>query len=52
MAHIDPTALCFLNRGDKIYEGDKVIDTETNTLHVCTTQRVGKWKVKANSFSS
>ena len=37
MAHFDPTALCFLNRGMKYtrYEGNKVIDTETNILHVC-----------------
>ena len=44
MAHFDPTALRFLNRGDEIYEGNTVIDTETNILHVCATQRVGKQK--------
>ena len=38
----DLSALCFLNRGDEIYECNKVIDTETNILHVCTTQRIGK----------
>ena len=39
MAHFDLAALCFLNRGDEIYEGNKVIDTETNKQHVCITQR-------------
>ena len=38
-AFVDPTALCFLSQGDEIYEGNKVIDTEANILHVCTAQR-------------
>ena len=34
MAHFDPTALCFLNRGDERYEGNKVIDRDERYLSV------------------
>ena len=47
MAHFDPTALCFLNRGDEIYEGNKQGDRHGDEHATCLYYTDG-WKLKAN----
>ena len=46
MAYFDLTALCFLNRGDEIYEGYKVIDRDAHTTCLYYTE---DWKVLSES---